>query len=756
MRMMRSIVFALIALLPRAVLAQFQSVADYGGVISGSVVDAQTREPVVNCNVMLDDLSLGVLTDSSGRFVIRFIPPGTYRLVVADVFHQKYVEDGVIIEVGKLVSRTILLEPAVLETGPIVVTATRRGQTAKMAPASVTTITSRDIDRRQRTTFDQTIESSPGVFAFRSTPISVQSMSIRGSSDVAGGGIGNRVLLLVDGRPALTSDSGGAFWSLVPTNFIDRIEVVKGAFSSLYGSTAMGGVVNVITRRPDYRAALQVDVKAGFFEAPPEAIQYTGETPMQSEIQVSYSGAGKRTSYVVSGSRKQSQGHAESTSYEFYDLFTKMLFDLEYNRNLELTLGGGRSQNDYPHTWLSSDEPLQVRPEYTDDQQQKRYLSADLLYWAIPRQSLKYSSRFYYYRHSQMSFFNEDDPNLSLPGNEPFGTKTDVDGNKIGNITQLDLYMSDRHYLIVGGDVQIDVVESSPDTVMYGDHQVNNFAVFAQDEIDLTGTMTATIGARYDWNHLAGRSTLEQFSPKLALVYSPVSRVSLRALYGRAFRAPTIAERFFQKELGGGIDFVPNPELTAERMNVSLEGGLQWRPRDALMLDAAVFRYEYDDLIYWENISDEVGVGYPLYQVRNLSSALMQGVELSAESHFRESVTVSANYTYLDARDRSPDRTDDRLAYRPEHSLNLALDTSWLRYFFHIDARYRSGIDEVFLYPLQAPAAFWVTNANLRYQATRQLFVSVTVNNLLDGQYEELARYRMPGRNWIFGLSLRL
>ncbi|MCB0627341.1 MAG: TonB-dependent receptor plug domain-containing protein, partial [Saprospiraceae bacterium] len=79
----------------------------------------------------------------------------------------------------------------------------------------------------------------------------VQAFSIRGASEVAGGGIGNRVLLLIDGRPALSPESGGALWNLVPLNSVERIEVVKGAYSSLYGSSAMGGVINVITHKPE-------------------------------------------------------------------------------------------------------------------------------------------------------------------------------------------------------------------------------------------------------------------------------------------------------------------------------------------------------------------------------------------------------------------------------------------------------------------------------------------------------------------------
>lgn len=86
----------------------------------------------------------------------------------------------------------------------------------------------------------------------------------------------------------------------------------------------------------------------------------------------------------------------------------------------------------------------------------------------------------------------------------------------------------------------------------------------------------------------------------------------------------------------------------------------------------------------------------------------------------------------------------------------LGGDLDWRRSRFHVDARYRSRIEEVFLFPLQAPDAFSVTNANVRYRLTDAVMLSVRVNNVFDAQYEELARYRMPGRNWLFGISVRM
>jgi outer membrane receptor protein involved in Fe transport len=229
--------------------------------------------------------------------------------------------------------------------------------------------------------------------------------------------------------------------------------------------------------------------------------------------------------------------------------------------------------------------------------------------------------------------------------------------------------------------------------------------------------------------------------------------LSLRALYGQAFRAPTIAEMFTEREIGGGIDFVPNPDLDAERLTLSVEAGVHWSPDDVFGIDVAGFRYEYEDLMYFADVSVELGVPFA-YQVRNLNSALMQGIEVGLQSRWR-ALSTFANYTYLDARDQSPGRTDDVLPYRPKYGAALGADVELRRWTVHGDARYRSAIDEVFLYPLQAPDAFWVFNGAVQYELNGAWRLSLKANNVLDAAYEEFARYRMPGRNWMFGVTMR-
>lgn len=722
--------------------------------VTGLVYDAESLEPLDETNIYFDNTLIGDASKRNGRFNINNLNAGTYKLVVDRIGYRKYYEN-ITINPGDSLFKSIGLEPALLQTDAVTVTATIREQTAQMAPADVDVISTKDLARRSITTFDQALETVPGISVFRSAGTSVQSMSIRGSSDVAGGGVGNRVLLLVDGRPSLSSDTGGALWSLVPLNIIDHIEILKGAFSSLYGSTAMGGVVNVITRRPAYKRLTNINLGYGIYEKADPAIRYTDKLLIFRQMQLSYSGVANKWSYLFNISHKYSDGYSQNTQYSFYNIFTKLIYDLNANRYLELTLNNSTGNNKYPHTWEGNLHPLEVSPEFRDDRQEKKNLSADLKYWAVPSDRLKYSSRFYVYRNTSNSTFNTDDPDLKIPKNQPYGFETRVNADKYGHITQVDYYVSNTNNVIAGLDVQIDKVVSSPDSILYGNQQVNNIAGYLQDEWQLSPQFTTTMGLRYDYNHLVGGITQTQLSSNFAAIYKLHPNLSCRFLVGQAFRAPSIAERFLKVEPNGGTLFKPNPKLKAERMDLSLESGLNWNPVNSLNIGASYFRYHYKDMIYWEEISAEEKVVYTLYQVRNLNRALIQGLEFSLNYNPFENLRTNLSYTYLDARDQSPGRINDYLPYRVKHSLNASADWMFGDFILHIDSRYKSKVNEVPFYHLEAPDAFTVANGKLSWQFNKHFNFSVAGNNLLNTKYEELARYRMPGRNWFLETNIQ-
>ncbi|NUO84297.1 TonB-dependent receptor, partial [candidate division KSB1 bacterium] len=282
--------------------------------------------------------------------------------------------------------------------------------------------------------------------------------------------------------------------------------------------------------------------------------------------------------------------------------------------------------------------------------------------------------------------------------------------------------------------------------------QVNNFASYIQDEITVTPRLTLTTGLRLDYNVLVHGKRQSQISPKLAAVYEVRDNIALRALAGQAFRAPSIAERFFQKEISGNTSFVPNPELKAERMN-SVEVGGRAQIDRWFEVDAAYFHYRYRDMIYWVALPQEIGQLEPIFQVRNLNRALMQGVEVGVNVYWRPHLHLRGAYTYLDAKDRSENRTDDLLAYRIRHAFNFGANWRWQKYELNFDGRYNGRVEEVFLYPNDEPEAYVLLNAKATARFFKGFAFSVGCNNLLDTQYEELARYRMPGRHWITSAS---
>lgn len=722
------------------------------GEVRGKVTDAEKGSPLSDVNILIMDSNNGAASSKQGLYSIHKIPAGQYTLEISRIGYQTTRIENVEVKPGSLTVKDVQLLPAIIEFDEVILSATRREQTVNMSPASVSVVKSLDIQHRNATTFDQVLETVAGVSVQRTIGVSVQSLSLRGSSDVAGGGVGNRVLLAIDGRPALSSDSGGALWSLVPTNFIDRIEVVKGAFSSLYGSTAMGGVINVVTKRPAYDAYFKVHLTSGFYELAPKPIRHNETPNFFNVIEFSHSNRLGKFSYLLSLSRKESDGHRRRSAYEFYNLYGKFFFDLSSSRNLEVTIGGDVSRNDYPHTWFSNLEPLRVAPKFTDDVQRKNTFSTDVYYYALPSPRIKYSTRFYFYRQYFRSEFNPNDPERNIPNNEPFGLFIRSDSRKLGNLTQLDYYLNDKNYLIVGLDIQRDLVDSVPDTILYGKRQVNNLAFYLQDEHEIFKSLTLNMGLRYDLNKLQGGKTLTRLSPKAALVYSPVESWAMRILAGRAFRAPSIAERFFQREIAGGTRFKPNPDLRAEKVT-SLEIGNRIRLGKIADIDLALFHSTYDDMIYWINITAEEGHHELLFQVRNLNKARMQGVEVSLDFHPWQFFNTNLNYTYLDAKDLSENRRQGFLAYKVPHSFNFVTSLQTGPWFLNVTGRYHSRVEEVFLYPNDKPDAFFVLNGKLLRSFGNDLTLSAGVNNLLNIQYEELARFRMPGRSWIFGMS---
>ncbi|MEZ4940555.1 MAG: TonB-dependent receptor [Saprospiraceae bacterium] len=728
---------------------------DTPGSITGVVRDAENGDLLPAVTIQLYNNTSGAVTDLNGSFRIAGLPAGNYTISAIYLGYQNAVLENVAVLAGQCSQVKFLLAPASLTVGEVVVTASLRSQAVKLAPASIGVITNKQLEERNITTFDQAFDEMPGVVVTRSSGANVQAFSIRGASEVAGGGIGNRVLLLIDGRPALSPESGGALWNLVPMGSIERIEVVRGAYSSLYGSSAMGGVVNVITRNPGPEPETRVHIGYGAYDRAPRSTGYQRFNDFKTAVFSQSRQLGK-FSYLLDGSWKTDDGHKEKAGFDLLNFYAKTAWQFNDNHRLQLSANVNRIYNDTPASWLSRREAYQVAPHRVDDYQDRRELNADLYYLATPTNRLKYATRLYHYANVSTFSFNDD------PGNDSTNVNTGkqvIDESRVrtyrlGSNTQVDFFTASGHCLLAGLDLRYDYVLGEPDTVLYGEHRALSAGVFVQDEVAVTKKLTATAGLRFDFYRILGQVESTNLSPKLALVYQLRPGFSLRLLLAQAFRDPPVAERFIKFEQGGGLRFLPNPELKAERLILSAEFGTKFNPFPGASFDIALFYNRYNNLISFRQLSNPFEP--LLYQVVNLKAARMQGLEIYYRQQLGKSVSANISYTFLDARDISEGRVNDALAYKVRHTLGLGATVVFGSLTMHANCRYRSRVEEVFIYPGSEPGAVFVANTKISYQlpgGKNSLFVAV--NNLGNAQYEELERYRMPGRSFAVGFNAR-
>lgn len=749
------------------------------GILKGSIIDSTNEGVVSNAKIRVESSGLNNIlvaetySDIVGKFKIDNLEEAVYKVIITRLGYKKLEFNEVIVKPGNETLLNVFLTPVDIEVDRINVTATKTELTLKQTPSSISIISSDDIKKRNPLTFDNILDRVNGVTVFRTSGINVQSLSIRGSSDVAGGGIGNRVLLLLDGRPSLTGDSKGALWSLIPISIIDRTEVVKGAFSSLYGSSAIGGVVNVITKKPTYKPFTAVNFNYGFYEKLNDSLRFTNNLLSFKGADIIHSNTYKKLAYLLNLNYKKNDGHSQQTDYEFISGLAKFMYDVFSNRDLEVTLQYTKSNSGFPHYWRKDiggyAQPYKVSPGYLGDRIKKETQSVDVFYTAVPTPKTKYTSRFYYYKLYSLSYFNPNNfvsVQYAPPGE---ALETTIKSYNFGNISQFDYQIGKNNYLISGVDLQWNVVRSNPESILYGSQQINNIGIFAQDQIklinDKTGgsILSTTLGSRLDYNIFVGGNHFSQVSPKVSFLYSPeitsgvFKNISFRMLGGRAFRAPSIAELYFKKELFGGFDFVYNPNLKPEEM-LSFEVGFRKQYEKRFTFDVSLFINKYDNLIQYVNIGGQINGPF---QVQNIAKSQIKGIEVFIDynSHFnflRKLLGYGFNfsYSYIDARDLSPKRADDYLPYKPAHNISFGADLSYLDFNFDISGKYLSKVDKDLFYKYEEPKAYFLLDLKISKQLFKYATVFAAVNNLLNNSYQELERTEAPNRNYNAGVRI--
>lgn len=627
--------------------------------ITGKVTD-EKGQPLVGANIFLKGTVIGTATNSKGEFELSKLKSDNYSLIISMIGYEK---KEINLNFSDTNSRylTIKLKKESLRVSQVIVTASKHKNEIKNLPVSASVITSERISEKNFITLDQALRYEPGVV------VTEDQISIRGSSGYSLGA-GTRVLTAIDGIPLYTGDSGEIIWQLIPPSEIDRVEVVKGAASSMYGTTAMGGVINLISKDITSKPLTYIKTFAGAY-AKPSYDQWKWSNSLQSYYgaTISHSRTIGKLGIIGLFSYFQDDGYRKNDWEKRYSAYLKAAYNFSESTSL-IFIGTGYSRDKGTFTYWKglNDALLPPDNEIGQTTPSDRFVLGLLLnHMFNDKISLLIKPSLY------NSYWYDASESANSSKSQLYRTEL-----------QMNWKLAEGSLLISGIEGQYNIVTSS----IFGDRNSNGFGVYSQWEYHLSKSFLFTVGARYDYSKLDTLKSSSDISPKVGLNYKLSKMTILRASAGKGFRAPTLAEAFTSTTTSG-ITVKPNPDLRSET-SYSFEIGVNQTFSQIFSLDLAIFDNEYHNFI--DPIIDP-NDGNIVFE--NITRARVRGAELSGNlSVFNKKLNLKAGYTFLNSEDIE---TGKALKYRPKNSFVISGDYQIGYFSCGFDYRYNSRVEEI-------------------------------------------------------------
>ncbi len=633
----------------------------------GFVFDKNSNRPLVGVTVRLEGTNYGTISNKSGFFRLTNLPKGEFNIIVSavgyDSFHGR-------ISIPFIDTLKIFLAEKTLRTDEVVVSATKRLQAVQEVPVSVSVISEEFFQKRNYLRFDEALRNTSGVI------VNKDNINIRGSSGFSLG-LGSRVAYLVDGLPFLSGDNADAKFDIVPVEMINRVEIVKGSGSALYGSSAIGGVVNILTKEPTDTTAYNISLQGGVYTKPKyKQWVYTNKLTSKSSISGYYSsdlgyfklGCG---GYVLN-----------DESYRKYDkslrgnIFAKLSKEFRnYGKLMIFGFFASDKRDDWVY-WNSLDSAT-IPPTNTDLNRKllsnKGSLSLDFKLIVTEKTFANIRSSLY-----------STDLSMNIPLNNPEYRQSSA--YSFNNELQFNHHFPNNIFLTYGLNYIHNWVKSN----IYGSHKQNWLSSYAQVELSNLDGLIITLGDRLDVEKSDSTDTQVEISPKLGINYLLDKSNSLRCSIGRGFRSPSLAERFSSIKYSG-FEVVPNIGLKSEKSWFAEIGSLlefqDWF--FPTQFDFALFYTRYNDLI---EPQFDLTLPKPVIKFQNITNAEIFGTEFYLRTLLFHTLPFTFGLTFLEPRDID---SATILKYRPKWSIVTSLALPYDNLNFVADFRYISKIDRI-------------------------------------------------------------
>lgn len=602
--------------------------------VSGRVIDGATRAPLVDAEIRLagDSGTRTVRSASDGAW--RLIVPAAARYVVR-VRHAGYAPRSVTLAgaaPGDTTPTVIALTPVPVSLDAIVVTASRRPERLASSPVPIELISRGDIERTGASDLASVLGQQIGIIPMAAHP--------SGAGVMLQGLDGERVLVLLNGRPLSGRNSDSFDLSRIPTSVIERVEVIKGPQSTLYGSDAMGGVINIITRTPS----------PGVQRA---NITMLGGTQGRRDISAEVDGQLGRSFGVLAnvGRRTVNTAPGIESPRGAYSRRWDGLATVRWAADSSLSLDANAMVVDEEQRW---NEGLYY---FSNNRQLDGRLGA---VWTTGNSRIVPTVHLSEYRHTRLR--------STLPQAPPSDSGPEIQRLIDGSLLYSGLFAGQ----VIDGGIEYKRAEVHSNLVLDQNRVTHSLEPFAQTTLAM-GPLRVVPGVRLSWNQQWGT----HWTPRLATLVRPVPALAIRASIGYGFRTPDFKEMYttwVNPVPGASYAVHGNPDLQPETSR-NITASIEWAG-ERIYGRVQAFDNHFENFIESHLVGDSVPPGsaggqdrFSIYSYDNIDRGRTRGVDVDAGLTIG-GVRLDAGYGYLDAVWLT---TGEPLLGRPAHSARLGI-----------------------------------------------------------------------------------
>lgn len=655
-----------------------------------------------------------------------------------------------------------------ITTKEVVVTANRYEKEIDEIPAKIELIKSTEIEQMPVNNLDDVFNSVSNVNVNRSWgPFSKNSsVTMRGLSSSA------RTLILLDGVPLNVAAGGSVNWHMIDPDNVARIEITKGPNSALYGNNAMGGVINIITKKPNTPLSISSNTYIGSYQTFGQHLRVTGSKIKED----------KGLYWGLNGFGRKGNGYFFDTeaSRDYTDTTT---FIWEYN-------GGG-----YLGYQFNGQHKLEVSLDYYDDLRNigiqvfekngnyYKFTNAIIKanYWGRIK-GFNITANAY---RKQQNYFNQKEK-INSGGEYKLVESSSIDIDE-GIWIGIDKMISEKNHITFGTDLKHgntdyqDIYFTSPDEVYYnGDYHF--FALFAQDEHDFNRKFKLVSGLRFDYAHFYnGDFTVKNpssatayprdiydayteqawsaLSFKLAINYKQSEILRHYFSIASGFNPPKLDDLCRSGKISKGIK-VANPELKPEKL-YNIEAGT-FITLDKLSIEPALYYSRGIDFHYLVNLGENVDLGsevLPLLQKQNISDMEIIGAEINVKYQILNNLRLSTNYSYnystiLKYHSMEGNDLSGKYAVEvPPHQFYAGLFYQFKNLNTSLSYRFtdEQWVDDA---NTQKVEGYSIFDFKMSYTLKKHFQVYVDIQNLFDVEFVDRKGYPSPGRYVLLGLKI--